>query len=149
MVVCLTSFIFIVMITAEFVFTKTAEGLSPASSVELVNGVAVIPLARVADGDLHRFSTNVKGTDVRFLLYRKPSGEVATLLDACPICGATGFYKTSSGIGCKRCAAPVNAQSLGQRGGCNPIPLKSSVVGGNIVIESTELESDATVLAKE
>ena len=148
-VVCVASFVFIVMITAEFVFTKSAEALSPAISLELVNGRAVVPLAQVSDGDLHRFRVNLKGAEVRFLLYRKASGEVATLLDACQICGATGFYKNANGISCKRCAAPVNAQSLGQPGGCNPIPLKSTVAGDSIVIQSADLESESAIFTKE
>jgi high-affinity iron transporter len=36
-----------------------------------------------------------------------------------------GFYKTGHGIACKNCASPVNPESVGQPGGCNPIPLQS------------------------
>src|SRR5579859_5098645 len=49
------SFIFIALITAEFVYAKTTSGLSPATQVAFVNGKVSIPLAQVSDGDLHRF----------------------------------------------------------------------------------------------
>src|SRR5258708_13046160 len=72
--------------------------------------------------------------EVRFLLFKKPDGRIATVLDACQICGPVGFYKSGNQIICKNCSAPVNPQSVGQAGGCNPIPLKSSVHDGNISI---------------
>ena len=67
-------------------------------------------------GELQRYSANVNGARVRFLLYRKPDGKIASVFDACQICGGVGFYKGSTGIICKNCAAPINPQSVGQPG---------------------------------
>jgi high-affinity iron transporter len=147
--VCTTSFVFIVLITAEFIFTRNAEALSSATFLQFVNGQVSIPKSAVADGDLHRYSIDIKGTNVRFLLYRKPNGEVATVFDACEICGASGFYRTANGLNCRNCAAPVNPQSLGQPGGCNPVPLKSVVAGEAIFIAEADLETGASQFKKE
>src|SRR5438477_372165 len=49
------SFIFIALITAEFVYAKSVSNLSPATEVTFSNGRVSIPLAQIADGDLHRF----------------------------------------------------------------------------------------------
>jgi high-affinity iron transporter len=146
--VCASALLFIIMITAEFVYTKSASALSPATPLTFVNGQVSIPKSAIADGDLHRYSANVNGAEIRFLLFRKPNGDVATVYDACTICGAVGFYKGSNGIICKNCAAPVNAQSVGEPGGCNPIPLQSKVVGEDIVITSSDLARQAAVFAK-
>ena len=107
-----------------------------------VNGQVSVPKASVADGDLHRYQANVNGTEIRFLLYRKPNGEVVSVHDACGICGPVGFYKNGNDIICKNCSAPINGQSMGQPGGCNPIPLKSTVIGDNIVITANDLSKD-------
>jgi high-affinity iron transporter len=146
--VCGTAFVFIVMITAEFIYAKSASALSPATELTFVNGQVTIPKSDVADGDLHRYQAKVNGTSIRFLLYRKPNGEVATVYDACSICGSVGFYRNGNQIICKNCSAPVNAQSLGQAGGCNPIPLKSTVVGDAIVITATDLSQEAGQFSK-
>ncbi|HLJ25769.1 MAG TPA: Fe-S-containing protein [Candidatus Angelobacter sp.] len=146
--VCGTAFLFIIMITAEFIYTKSASALSPATEVTFVNGKVSIPASAVAYGDLYRYQANVDGTEIRFLLYRKPNGEVVAVYDACSICGAVGFYKGGSEIICKNCSAPINAQSLGQAGGCNPIPLKSTVVGDTIVITNTDLSQEAAQFSK-
>jgi uncharacterized membrane protein len=105
----------------------------------LVNGQVSVPLSQVSDGDLHRYSITINGTEMRFFLYQKPDGNVATVLDACTICGPVGFYKTSTGLVCKNCAAPVNPQSVGQPGGCNPIPLKATKTADSIVITQPDL----------
>ncbi len=136
------AFIFIVMVTAGFL---TAQGpqLSEATAIEFdKNGRANIPDKDLAEGDLRRYSAEVDGVKVRFLLYRKPDGKVAAIFDACEICGSVGFYKSSNGLVCKNCAAPINPQSVGQAGGCNPIPLQSTQEGDAVVIKITDLRPE-------
>jgi high-affinity iron transporter len=135
------SFTFIVMVTAGFIYEKSASELSPATEVTFVDGKVSIPLKQVYDGDIHRFSAKEGGTEVRFFLYQKPDGKVATLLDACEICGAVGFYKGAQGVICKNCAAPINPQSVGMPGGCNPIPLKAEVTGDAVIISEAEVSA--------
>ncbi|MFZ3343143.1 MAG: Fe-S-containing protein [Terriglobales bacterium] len=136
-------FVFIVMVTASFIYEKSASALSPATEVTFVNGKVSIPLKTVYDGDLHRFAATEHGQEIRFLLYQKPDGKVATVLDACEICGPVGFYKGSNGLICKNCAAPINAQSLGMPGGCNPIPLKAQVTDDAVIISEADLAADS------
>ena len=134
-----SSFVFIVLVTAEFIYTKSVSALSPATEVTFVNGQLSIPLNQVIDGDLHRFSTEENGTTVRFWLYQKPDGKIATVLDACEICGAVGFYKGPNGVVCKNCAAPINPQSVGMPGGCNPVPLKAEVTRDAVIIREADI----------
>src|SRR5712672_3253108 len=137
--VYLCSFIFIVMVTAGFIYEKSASALSPATEVSFVNGKVSVPLNQVYDGELHRFETKVGEVEVRFWVYQKPDGKIATLFDACEICGPVGFYKGPSGIVCKNCAAPINPQSVGMPGGCNPIPLKAEVTGDAVIISEADV----------
>jgi FTR1 family protein len=134
-----SSFVFIVLVTAEFIYTKSVSALSPAVEVTFVNGQVSIPLTQVQDGDLHRFAAQENGTTVRFWLYQKPDGKIATVLDACEICGAVGFYKGPNGVVCKNCAAPINPQSVGMPGGCNPVPLKAQVTADAVIIQETDI----------
>jgi len=139
------SFLFIGMVTAEFVYAKSESALSPATEVSFVNGKLTIPLAQVSDGDLHRYQAFENGTQVRFWLYQKPDGKIATVFDACQICGAVGFYKTANGVVCKNCAAPINPQSVGTSGGCNPIPLKATQTADSVVIQEADIAAGARV----
>ena len=105
-------------------------------------------MADVSDGELHRYSVNLDGKEIRFLLLKKPDGNVVSVLDACQICGPVGFYKRGKQIICKNCSAPVNPQSVGQAGGCNPIPLKSTSNGQQIVITQADLTTALPTFGK-
>lgn len=145
---CATAFIFIFTLTAEFIYARGTDKISDPVQMSFTNGEIRIPKSEAADGELHRYSATVNGVPVRFFLYRKPNGEVATVFDACTICGAIGFFKTSAGVVCKNCSAPINPQSVGQAGGCNPVPLQSKVSGDTIVITSADLAEQAALFSK-
>jgi len=135
-----TAFVFIFMVTAEFIYAKSTTALSDATNITFdAAGNATILTRTLAEGDLARYAANVDGVNMRFLLYRKPDGKVASLFDACEICGSVGFYKGAQGLICKNCAAPINPQSVGQSGGCNPIPLHMTQNGDSVVINITDL----------
>ncbi|HWX52987.1 MAG TPA: Fe-S-containing protein [Verrucomicrobiae bacterium] len=165
--VCATAFLFISMVTVEFIYAQAGTQLSPATAIVFDKDGCVVPdkdgkisadgkrescvkiaAADLAIGDLRRYSVDVDGTAVRFLLYRKPDGKVTAVFDACQICGAVGFYKGPNGLICKNCAAPVNPQSVGDPGGCNPIPLKSTPKGDTVEITSAHLAQGAAQFAR-
>ncbi|MCU1304460.1 MAG: iron permease [Candidatus Sulfotelmatobacter sp.] len=143
------SFLFIAMLTAEFVYAKSKSALSPAAEVKFVNGQVQIPLAQVSDGDLHRYQAEENGTPIRFWLYQKPDGKIATVFDACQICGGVGFYKSATGVVCKNCAAPINPQSVGTAGGCNPIPLKATQTADSVIIQEADIAAGSRVFEKQ
>ncbi|MGA2202110.1 MAG: Fe-S-containing protein [Terriglobales bacterium] len=137
--VYICSFFFVVMITASFIYEKSASALSPATEVIFVDGKVSIPLKEIYDGDLHRFEAKEGGVEVRFWLYQKPDGKIATVFDACEICGPVGFYKSKQGVICKNCAALMNPQSIGMAGGCNPIPLKAQVTDDAVIVSEADV----------
>jgi len=141
-------FLFIVLVTAEFVYTKSVSALSPATPVAFTNGRISIPVSQVSDGDLHRYVATEQGVPIRFWLYRKPDGSVATVFDACEICGGVGYYKTSNGVVCKNCAAPINGSTVGHAGGCNPVPLQATVSGGLVLITEAEVAAGTRYFQK-
>jgi uncharacterized membrane protein len=143
------SFLFIAMLTAEFVYAKSQSALSPATEVSFTNGQTTIPLAQVSDGELHRYQAQENGVAVRFWLYQKPDGKIATVLDACEICGSVGFYKSANGVICKNCAAPINPQSVGTAGGCNPIPLKATQTPDAVIIQEADIAAGSRVFEKQ
>ncbi len=139
------SFIFIFLSTAEFIYAKSSTELSAASPVTLVGEQVSVPASEINDDQLHRYGVHVddgKGAspEVRFLLFKKPDGTIVSVADACSICGPVGFYMGAQGITCKMCASPLVPASMGQPGGCNPIPLKSTNSGGQITIAAADLK---------
>ena len=140
------SFLFIFLSTAEFIYAESTTALSEAAPVTLVGDQVTVPASQVTDDKLHRYSVHVDdasghSVEIRFLLFKKPDGNIVTVADACQICGPVGFYMGSQGITCKMCASPLNAASMGQPGGCNPIPLHATNANGQITIAAADLKA--------
>ncbi len=147
-----TSFVFIFLSTAEFIYARSSTALSPTSPVTLVGDQVTVPTADINDDQLHRYGVHVddvngSGAEVRFLLYKKPDGNIVSVADACQICGPVGFYIGREGITCKMCSSPLVPGSMGQPGGCNPIPLKSTIAGGQVTIAAADLRALEKVFA--
>jgi hypothetical protein len=107
------------------------------------NGMVVIPLTSpgtdLMDGRIHKFSVLVEGKSVRLLLARKPDGTLAVTLDACEICPPDGYGQRDSSVVCIYCMTPMPLDTLGRPGGCNPIPLASSVTERDVRITIEEI----------
>jgi FTR1 family protein len=138
MAVCGSAFVFILLVTAEYLYAKNQTALSPSTPVTATQGSIRIPVAVVSDGNLHRFLYQGEEGAARFVVIRV--GErYAAALDACVICGSQGYYQNGPNIFCRNCSAAIFPPSIGLTGGCNPIPLESAVEGNELVIATSEL----------
>jgi hypothetical protein len=115
------------------VYGQAAPSLSPPTPVAASGDTVRVALASVADGNLHRFVAELDGVPVRFIVVvAGEPGHVGTAFDACEICGSQGYYQDGPTILCLHCRSAVYAPSIGQGGGCNPIPLPSRIESGEV-----------------
>jgi FTR1 family protein len=144
--VCSSAFVFILLVTAEFIYARNETALSPAEPVQAEGGTIRIPVGAVSDGNVHRFVYSAGGTAARFLVIR--AGErLATAFDACRICGSQGYYQKAATMICKNCGAAIYGPTIGTSGGCNPVPLASAVEGSELRIQVSDLMSGASFFA--
>lgn len=110
--------------------------LSPIEDNKVDDKNFYIALEQVSDGHLHRFAHITKNnTEIRVIVIQKPNSSAYGIgLDACEICGQTGYYEREGQVVCNRCNVVMNINTIGFKGGCNPIPVEYSVMDGNIVI---------------
>jgi high-affinity iron transporter len=136
---CVATGLFILSITAEFIYAKSTAELSTALPVSLIDGQVRIPVSSVNDSNLHRFAIDEAGVHVRFIVIRRPDQSLAVAFDACNICGSQGYYQNGSNVICKNCASAIFIPSIGSHGGCNPIPIASQIQGNDLVISGDKL----------
>lgn len=105
----------------------------------------LVPVAAVSDNQLHRFGVKADGKLLRFLVMRKDEkkDEYATTMDACSICSDWGYVQLGERILCRNCVAEINRGSIGEGGGCNPIPVKHDRRGGALVLKLDDLTAHA------
>ena len=136
----------ILMFTAEFVYARTAAAPPAATRLLGENGSVSIPVTDLADSNLHYFTADSGGTILRFLVIRKGDGDYAVALDACQICGWSGYRQQGQNVICRNCGAAIYVPSIGQAGGCNPVAVKARVEAGKVTVDLAALaESAATV----
>jgi FTR1 family protein len=145
---CTASCVFILFITAEFIYAQQATALSAAQPVVFDNGAIRIPVASVSDGNLHRYELQDQGVDVRFIVIERPDHSIATAFDACAICGTQGYYQKGPEVICRNCGSDIVISTIGTPGGCNPIPLKSHIDGAMLVIDQSEIDPGARIFGK-
>ena len=122
--------------------TKQVELSAPESyTVDQEAGVILVPAEAVNDGHLHRFEYRTeKNIDVRWIVVKKPnSASYGVGLDACEVCGNAGYFERNGQIVCKRCDVVMNINTIGFKGGCNPIPLAYEFRDGNLVFRLEDL----------
>ena len=122
--------------------TKQVELSAPESyTVDQEAGVILVPMEAVSDGHLHRFEYKTdKNINVRWIVVKKPgSASFGVGLDACEVCGNAGYFERSGQIICKRCDVVMNINTIGFKGGCNPIPLAYEVKDGNLVFRLEDI----------
>ncbi len=153
--ICVLVCIVLATLTVTLVkdYANRGPELSPSEECEVHDGNVYVSLDQVADGHLHRFTYTTEagvalengkqtsgGVGVRFIIIKKPgSNAYGVGLDACEICGQTGYYERDGQVVCKLCDVVMNINTIGFKGGCNPIPVEYSVSDGYIVLPTDGL----------
>lgn len=122
--------------------------LSPIEPSTLNGDRVEVSLELVSDGHLHRFAYQANsGTEVRFIVVQKNATAFGTGLDACEICGPSGYFERDGKVVCRECDVIMNTQTIGFPGGCNPIPIGYELAAGKLLFEVAELERQAKVFS--
>jgi high-affinity iron transporter len=128
----------------EYVYGKVAAAPAPSQPLVAQDNLVRIPLTDLTDASLHFYSADVNGSVIRFIVIHKPNGDYATALDACQICGPSGYRQEGQSIICRTCGAAIYIPSIGESGGCNPIAVKSHVEGGAVVVDLSAIGDAAS-----
>ena len=95
----------VLALTAEFVYARAVNAPVQATPLVAQNGEVRVPLSQLMDTSLHYYTAEVNQADLRFLVIHKSSGDYATALDACQICGAVGYRQEGQNVICRNCGA--------------------------------------------
>lgn len=133
----------VISLAAEFAYARVTNAQSPATILRAKNGEVSIPLSALRDTNMHFYTADVNNVAIRFFIIHENGGDYIVALDACQICGWAGYRQQGQNVVCRNCGATIYIPSIGQKGGCNPIPVKSAVEGANVVIDLSALKTAA------
>ena len=131
----------VLCMTAVKAYVNKPVELSPVEHAPEHDGAVYVSFEMVEDGHLHRFGYNTEsGKEIRFIVIKKPnSSSYGIGLDACDICGETGYYEKDGQVVCKLCDVVMNINTIGFKGGCNPIVIDYRIENGQIVVPISAL----------
>ena len=129
----------VLSLTAEFVYARAMNAPSPARALVAQDDQVRIPLGDLQDGSVHFYTADLNDSVIRFLVIHQTNGNYATALDACQICGTAGYKEEGQNVVCRNCGATIYLPSVGETGGCNPIPVKSRVEAGEVIVDLSAL----------
>ena len=135
--VILVRVIGILNITVVEAMNATDVTLSPIEEASGMDDKNIyVSFDLVADGHLHRFAYETEnGTQIRFIVIKKPNSSAYGIgLDACDVCGETGYYEKDAQVVCNLCDVVMNISTIGFKGGCNPIVIPYEVRDGQIIV---------------
>ncbi|HTW22842.1 MAG TPA: Fe-S-containing protein [Candidatus Baltobacteraceae bacterium] len=138
----------IVSLAAEFAYAHAMNQPSPAKELTADNGEVRISLTDLTDQSVHFYDADVNNTEIRFMVIHQTNGNYAVALDACEICGWAGYKQEGQNVICRNCGATIYIPSIGEKGGCNPIPVKSEVENGQVIVELSALTASASRVHK-
>jgi high-affinity iron transporter len=133
----------VVVLAAEFAYSRVMSAPAPAKVLAAQDGQVRIPLAELTDSSLHYYTADLNNPVVRFLVIHQIDGNYAVALDACQICGSLGYRQDGQNVVCRNCGATIYIPSIGDKGGCNPVPVKSAVAAGEVIVDLSALADAA------
>jgi hypothetical protein len=131
------------LLAAGAIWSARAQGDAlydpvPEPVVDDGAGHVVVPLGGPlagADDRMRKWVYSAGGHAVTFFTVRRPDGSLAAALDLCEICQPKGYAQMGAGyVYCKYCKTPIPSGTVGQPGGCNPIPLPGAVLSGSVLL---------------
>jgi uncharacterized membrane protein len=133
----------VLILTALKAYSEQAVVLSPAEPMTIQGEEIIIPIEKINDWHLHRYNYGAaENIEMRFIIIRKSEAAYGVGLDACDICGPTGYYERKDGVVCRLCDVVMNISTIGFKGGCNPVPLAYTMRDGNMIIQTADLEAE-------
>jgi uncharacterized membrane protein len=104
--------------------------------------VVKLPVSRFEDGTARHFEYQHGNDTIRFFVLKSADGVVRAAFDACDVCwpAGKGYYQEGDNMVCRNCGRRFASNRINEiKGGCNPAPLRRSIVGEDLVIQVSDI----------
>lgn len=103
----------------------------------------IFPVAQFADGKARHYSFSAPGgITIKYFIIKSSDGVIRAAFDACDVCWASGkgYQQDGDAMICRNCGKRFVSKLVNEsKGGCNPAPLKRTVKGDKLVIQTKDI----------
>lgn len=101
------------------------------------------PISEFADGKARHYSFSAPGgITIKYFIIKSSDGVIRAAFDACDVCWASGkgYLQDGDAMVCRNCGKRFASKLVNEaKGGCNPAPLKRTVKGDKLVIQTRDI----------
>jgi uncharacterized membrane protein len=137
----------VVVIAGAAIFymtTNSGTGSAVASAPATVTNTSVsFPAALFEDGKARHFEHVDGSQTIRYFILKSSDGVIRAAFDACDVCwpAGKGYYQDGDFMVCRNCGRRFASVLVNEvQGGCNPAPLKRSVLNDKVVIQIKDIQ---------
>jgi uncharacterized membrane protein len=116
-----------------------ARGASPSSAPAEIS----FPVSQFADGKAHHFTYPAPGgVTIKYFIIKSSDGVIRAAFDACDVCwpSGKGYQQEGDQMVCRNCGKKFATKLVNEvKGGCNPAPLKRTLKGDKLVIQTKDI----------
>lgn len=142
-----SGFVVLFALSFSYVQAKAPRTITPPVIMTVEGDEVKIPVSGLSSETLYRYAAGLEGKLIRFLVMKTREGNVLTAFDACKICGSKGYVQEGKNLVCLNCAADIQGATMGEGGGCNPIPLSAALKDGMVIVKANDLLKEAKQFA--
>lgn len=133
--------------TVTYAMGRSAYRPEPQAVAAQADGMVHIPAAGFTVGRLNLYLYEGDQVNVTFMVIKRDEGDFAVALNACGICPPRGYHQEGKVLICDNCNAPINIDTVGMPGGCNPVPLAGALSGNELRISAADLDGAQPIFA--
>jgi uncharacterized membrane protein len=135
---------FLAVICCVLLFAGCGRKLSHYREAPVRGDRIVIPLDEVSDGKAHFYTYARGGRQINFFVRTDAKGTVSAYFDACYTCykQKKGYRQEGPDLVCNECDMKFGLaeEKWQDKSGCDPILLKSTIHGSNLIIDTRVIE---------
>jgi len=101
------------------------------------------PISQFADGKARHFTFSApKGITIKYFIVKSSDGVIRAAFDACDVCwpSGKGYQQEGDNMVCRNCGKKFASKLVSEvKGGCNPAPLKRTIRGNQLIIQTKDI----------
>ena len=131
--------VILVLVVAVLFFKKDGQSSEKITAATEVS----YPVALFQDGKAKHFDlADSDGTVIKYFILKSSDGVIRAAFDACDVCwpSGKGYYQDGDVMVCRNCGRRFASVKINEvKGGCNPAPLKRTITGDKLVIQTSDI----------
>ena len=135
--------VLILGLLAAAVFFSFSQGIAAEKTKTSSPAEFSFPLSQFADGKARHYTYSAPGgITIKYFIIKSSDGVIRAAFDACDVCwpSGKGYQQEGDNLVCRNCGKKFTSKLVGEvKGGCNPAPLKRTIRGNQLVIQTKDI----------